>query len=70
MKNYKNIFLGLFVFSAFLTSCTNDFEEINTNNNNPESVAPQFLLTNVISVSADLNAYNQVNLLYYWFTRF
>ena len=59
MKNYKNIFLAIFVFSTFFTACTNGFEEINTNNNNPESVAPQFLLTNVLSVSSDLNAYDQ-----------
>lgn len=59
MKNYKNIFLAIFVFSAFFTACTNDFEEINTNNNNPESVAPQFLLTNVISVSSDVSSYDQ-----------
>ncbi len=59
MKNYKNIFLAIFIFSTFFTACTSDFEEINTNNNNPEAVAPQFLLTNVLSVSSDLNAYDQ-----------
>ena len=59
MKNYTNIFLAIFAFSTFFTACTNDFEEINTNNNDPESVGPQFLLTNVISIAADLNAYDQ-----------
>ena len=59
MKNYIKLFLIAIVSSTMFTACTKDFEEINTNTNNPESVEPQFLLTNVISVSSDLNAYNQ-----------
>ncbi len=59
MKNYIKLFTLAIVLSTIFTSCTNDFNEINTNNNNPETVEPQFLLTNVISVSSDLNAYDQ-----------
>lgn len=59
MKKYIKLFLALVVSSTVFTACTEDFNEINTNNNNPETVAPQFLLTNVISVSSDLNAYDQ-----------
>ncbi len=40
-------------------SCTEDFEEINTNPNSPEAIGPQFLLSNVISVAADENTYDQ-----------
>ena len=42
-----------------LSSCTNGFEEINRNPNSPETIGPQFLLSNVISVAADRNAYEQ-----------
>ena len=31
--------------------CTNDFEEINTNNNQPETVSPNLILSQVISSS-------------------
>ena len=42
----KNIFLlaGLAIAVAF-TGCTKDFEDINTNPNEPASVSPGFLLT-------------------------
>ena len=43
----------------FSLSCTEDFEEINTNPNSPEAIGPQFLLSNVISVAADENTYDQ-----------
>jgi hypothetical protein len=59
MKNYIIIFIAIFVLSTITISCTEDFDEINENNNNPETVSPQFLLTNVISVASDLNAYDQ-----------
>ncbi len=59
MKNYIKLLLTLFVLGTATTSCTENFDEINENNNNPETVSPQFLLTNVISVSSDLNAYDQ-----------
>jgi len=39
--------------------CTKDFEEINENPNNPENIAPEFLLSNVISIAADNNTYDQ-----------
>lgn len=59
MNTYLKLLLALVITSTIFTACTEDFNEINTNNNNPESVNPQFLLTNVISVSSDLNAYEQ-----------
>ncbi|SDS46476.1 SusD/RagB family nutrient-binding outer membrane lipoprotein [Christiangramia echinicola] len=59
MKNIKSIFLGCSIFSLVLAGCTNDFEEINTNPNSPESVDPQFLLANIISVEANMNTYDQ-----------
>ncbi|WP_405268156.1 SusD/RagB family nutrient-binding outer membrane lipoprotein [Cellulophaga sp. Ld12] len=59
MKNYIKLLLALLVSSTVFTACTDDFNEINENNNNPEMVSPQFLLTNVLSVSSDLNAYEQ-----------
>ena len=52
-----------FIASALIifgtATCTDDFDEINENPNSPQSVGPQFLLTNVISVAADQNAYFQ-----------
>jgi hypothetical protein len=59
MKNYIKLVFVLIISGTVFTACTNDFNEINENNNNPETVSPQFLLTNVISVSSDLNAYEQ-----------
>ncbi len=56
MKNTVYIFL---VFLLFVSSCTTDFEEINSNPNSPQNVDPQFLLTNVLTVAADRNAYEQ-----------
>lgn len=47
------------VVAAFIGSCTNDFSDINENKNDPESVAPQFLLANIISVSSDVSAFEQ-----------
>ncbi len=46
MKNIKAIFVVcLLVFAG----CTDDFQEINTNNNEPETVTPNLLLSTVIS---------------------
>ncbi|HCB46542.1 MAG TPA: SusD/RagB family nutrient-binding outer membrane lipoprotein, partial [Algoriphagus sp.] len=57
MKNlYKVGICGMLLFSL---SCTEDFEEINTNPNSTEAIGPQFLLSNVISVAADENTYDQ-----------
>lgn len=45
----KNIIYILSIFSlAVLSSCTSDFEEINTNPNSPNSVQPSLLLRQVI----------------------
>ena len=52
-------YLFAFVLAFSFTACTDGFEAINTNNNAPEQVAPEFLLTNVLSVAADANAYQQ-----------
>lgn len=56
MKKYITLF---FILAILSTGCTENFNEINENTNNPETVSPQFLLTNVISVSSDLSAYEQ-----------
>lgn len=56
MKNQITLFLLVFFLSI---ACNKDFDEINENPNAPENVAPQFLLANVISVSADRNTYDQ-----------
>lgn len=59
MKNIRNTTLCLLCFFGIGMSCTKDFKEINANPNVPESVDPQFLLANVISIAADRNAYEQ-----------
>lgn len=47
------------LISIMVIGCTKDFEEINQNPNSPENIEPEFLLTNVISVSADNNTFDQ-----------
>jgi hypothetical protein len=59
MKKTRNIFLCVVCIFGFGVSCTKDFEELNTNPNSPQSVDPQFLLSNVISIAADRNTYEQ-----------
>ncbi|MFL0086042.1 SusD/RagB family nutrient-binding outer membrane lipoprotein [Tenacibaculum maritimum] len=46
MKNNNNYIL--FLVLILLSSCTKDFQEINTNTNNPVNVQPSFLLRQVI----------------------
>src|SRR4051794_29373107 len=41
-------FLSFIVLSVALTGCDKDFEEINTNPNNPEVVNPELLMVNII----------------------
>ncbi|EON76100.1 hypothetical protein ADIS_3228 [Lunatimonas lonarensis] len=54
MKIYKNIpFAFLLVFGLIAGACTGEFEETNTNPNEPEVVSPSLLLPNAIQVSAD-----------------
>ena len=48
MKRFPNKYLGLLVIVFVATSCTTDFEEINTNPNQPVSVQPSLLLRQVI----------------------
>ncbi|SHN12413.1 Susd and RagB outer membrane lipoprotein [Cyclobacterium lianum] len=54
MKRFKFIpcllLLGLFVLAG---SCTEEFEEINTDPNNPVTISPALLLPNAIQVSVD-----------------
>jgi hypothetical protein len=54
---YNTIILVALCF--WTSSCTEGFDEINTNPNSPESIGPQFLLSNVISVAANENTYTQ-----------
>jgi len=44
---FRNITIAFFC-AATITSCTKDFRETNTNNNNPTSVTPDLLLSGVI----------------------
>ena len=55
----KKIIISFLSLSLLVVACTTDFEEINENPNAPENIGPQFLLSNVISVIADQNTYNQ-----------
>ncbi len=55
----KKIFISLICISLLGNACTDDFDAINENPNAPENVSPQFLLSNVISVVANQNTYEQ-----------
>ncbi len=54
----KNIIV-IFAIGLLAFACTDDFDLINENPNSPENIGPQFLLSNVISVAADYNTYEQ-----------
>ena len=54
MKKYN--FLFLISVLLLLSNCTNDFEAINTNPNQPEVVTPNLLLSTVISSTVSRNA--------------
>ncbi|MGB7394035.1 MAG: SusD/RagB family nutrient-binding outer membrane lipoprotein, partial [Pricia sp.] len=58
-KSMKITYILTICFVLCTVGCTDDFEQINENPNSPQSVGPQFLLTNVISVEANQNAYFQ-----------
>lgn len=67
----KFIYSTLFIFSLFLISCTDGFEEINTNPNDPVNVQPSLLLRQVIYDVGDEMAYEGFvagNLLGQYFT--
>ena len=50
--NYKSIVTGILVIITIsISGCTDDFEEINTNPNDPEVVDPSVLLPNVLRES-------------------
>ncbi|CAM4137567.1 SusD/RagB family nutrient-binding outer membrane lipoprotein [Zobellia nedashkovskayae] len=60
IKIMKKLYiLSLIGFTVLLGSCTDEFDELNENPNSPETVDPQFLLSNIISVEADQNAFSQ-----------
>ena len=48
VRSKSNLYLSLTFVLVFVTSCTKDFEEINTNPNQPVSVQPSLLLRQVI----------------------
>lgn len=50
---YKSTIAILLLTFGTITSCTNDFEEINTDPNNPVSISPSLLLPNAIQVVVD-----------------
>lgn len=54
MKNIKFIIIVSILF--VINGCTNDFEEINTNPNQPESVSSDLILSTVISNTVNRNA--------------
>ena len=56
MKKITTIVLAIGLLTV---SCDKDFEEINENQNSPEQIEPEFLLSNVISVAADQNTFDQ-----------
>jgi len=58
MKKISKKIYVLFLVIIF-AGCTDEFEEINTNPNAPESVDAQFLLTNVLTVSSADNTFQQ-----------
>lgn len=57
MKNINLLLIGLLCLTS--TSCTNDFNALNENPNSPPEVDPQYLLTNVLTVEANANTYDQ-----------
>jgi hypothetical protein len=58
MKIFKYTF-PIFLFALIITSCTDNFEEINENTNASETIQPEFLLTNVITELIQQNTYDQ-----------
>lgn len=50
---YKSTLAILLLTFGTITSCTNDFEEINTDPNNPVSISPSLLLPNAIQIVVD-----------------
>lgn len=53
MKSYKIIASILVLLSLSLNSCTDEFDEMNTDPNNPTSISPQYLLPYAIEKSVD-----------------
>ncbi|MDH6305429.1 hypothetical protein M2459_001882 [Parabacteroides sp. PF5-5] len=56
-KIYLSVLFALFVI---LCSCTKDFEDINTNENQPESVVPDMILPYIIYQGVDVGPNNSV----------
>ncbi|NLM91906.1 MAG: hypothetical protein GX168_03070, partial [Bacteroidales bacterium] len=48
MKKFKNIFIFMLGLIILPTACTKDFEEINTDPNNPTDAPSINIMTNVI----------------------
>jgi hypothetical protein len=66
-----NTYIGIFVVLFSLTSCTDEFESINTNTNAPVSIQPDLLLRQIIYDYGDEMAYEGFvagNLLGQYFT--
>ncbi len=57
MKNITILLISLLCFISI--GCTNDFNDLNKNPNSPQDVDPQYLLTNVLTVEANANTYDQ-----------
>lgn len=53
MKNIYKIIIFLGVFAAGLISCTSEFDEMNTDPNNPTNISPQYLLPYAIERTVD-----------------
>jgi hypothetical protein len=53
-KTYKILLTGLIIFAGGISnSCTDGFDELNTDPNNPTSISPQYLLPFAIEKSVD-----------------
>ena len=60
----KRIIASFFILSTLLLGCTKDFEELNTNPNQPERVPPNMILTQILFNLAEFparEAYNKGN---------
>ena len=55
MKTSNKILAGIIALSGFLTSCSKDFKEINTDPNRIEQISPGTLLNPIIFEVASFN---------------
>jgi len=68
IQKTKKLILGLFIAVGLLSSCTDGFEEMNTNPNNPVDVPAINIFTNAVqnSISRQLGGWMQHTYLGVW----